>query len=65
MWSEVLHARYGNGRKMDATLVHRRQSAWWQDVCRIFDEGESGNWFDCRCQWLLGDGGSVNFWEDR
>jgi len=50
---------------MDATLVHRRQSIWWQDVCRIFDKVELGNWFDCRCHWSLGDGRSVNFWEDR
>lgn len=65
LWSKVLHARYGNWRKMDAILIHRRQYAWWQDLCRIFDKEELGNWFEHRCQWSLGDGRSINLWEDK
>jgi len=61
LWREVLDARYGNWRKMDANSIHGYHSAWWLDVCRIFDKGELGYRFDPRCQWILGDGRCVNF----
>ena len=65
LWSKVLNARYDNWRNLVVTLTHRRQSTWWQDLCRIFDKVELGNWFNRRCQWSLGDGRSIKFWEDR
>jgi len=29
LWREILEARYGNWRNMDATSVYRSHSAWW------------------------------------
>jgi len=50
---------------MDATSVHRHQSAWWQDICKIFYKEVLGNWLDCRCHWVLGNEHCVKFWEHR
>jgi len=61
LWGDVLGARYGNWRNMDATLVHRKQFVWWQDLCKIFHKHSLGRWFDFRCQWILGDGQRAKF----
>jgi len=67
LWSEVLRARYGTWRKLDVTMIHRDQSMWWQIYLGFFVrvQREIGNWFDGICQWTLGDGRHVKFWNDR
>jgi len=65
LWREVLEARYGSWRNLDITLGHRKQSLWWKDLCGICGKGAKDNWFDCRSKWILGDGRSVKFWDDR
>jgi len=49
---------------MKASLGQRNQSLWWKDLCRICGKIQ-GNWFDGRFQWILGDGRSVKFWDDK
>jgi len=34
LWRDVLEARYGSWRNMDVSLIHRKQSLWWKDLCR-------------------------------
>jgi len=65
LWRDILEARYGNWRNMNVTLIHRKQSLWWKDLYKTSGRETQGNWFDCRTQWLLADGRSVKFWEDR
>jgi len=65
LWRDILEARYRNWRNMNVTLIHRKQSLWWKDLCKISGREIQGNWFDYRTHWLLANGRSVKFWEDR
>jgi len=65
LWRDILDARYGSWRSLDAALIQRNQSSWSKDLCRICGKGAQDNWFDCRLQWRVGDGRSVKFWGDR
>jgi len=64
-WRDILDVRYGSWRSLDVALIQRNRSSWWKDLCRICGKGAQDNWFDCRLQWRVGDGQSVNFWGDR
>jgi len=35
LWRDILEARYGSWRNMEASLGQRNQSLWWKDLCRI------------------------------
>jgi len=65
LWREVLTARYGDWQNLKSNLAHSNHSLWWQDLSRVCGKGARGDWFDCRVQWILGDGRRVKFWEDR
>jgi len=60
LWREILTSKYGDWRNMNENKVQRKQSSWWQDLCRGCGN-EQDNWFDSRMQWTLGDGRNVKF----
>lgn len=37
MWRDVLEFRYDNWRDMRITMVDRKNSSWWRDLCTICD----------------------------
>jgi len=61
LWRDILEARYGSWRNIDVSLIHRNQSLWWMDLCRISGKGIQGNWFEGRSQWSLVDRSRVKF----
>jgi len=65
LWRDILEARYRSWRNMDVSLIYRKQSLWWKDLCRISGKGIQGNWFKGRSRWGLEDRSHVKFWEDR
>jgi len=62
---DVLESRYGDWRDMPRTMVDRKSSYWWKDLCRAYNIGNYPNWFDDRVKWEIRNGSSIKFWQDR
>ena len=49
--------------------IHQRrsnkQSCWWRDLCRVYGDGDTNNWFEKKMLWRVGSGNRIKFWEDK
>jgi len=65
VWKDILESRYGDWREMPRTMVERKSSYWWKDLCKICDVDKPHNWFDGKIKWKHGNGRTIKFWEDN
>ena len=63
-WRDVIESKYGSWRKIKDSMVERKSSHWWKDLCSICEVNNDSNWFDRRIRWKHGNGGTIKFWED-
>jgi len=64
VWRNIIKSRYGNWREIKKSMVDRKSSYWWKDLCLICEVDKESNWFDRRIKWKHGNEGKIKFWED-
>ena len=60
VWRNIIESIYENWREMRKSMVDRKSSYWWKDLC----EDKESNWFHRMIKWKHGNRSKIKFWED-
>jgi len=61
----ILESKYGSWRNLSDPNISRSSSRWWINIHKVSGSTRQGIWFDNNLEWVLGEGKTVKFWEDK
>ena len=60
-----MESKYGGWRNLDEPGNTRKQSVWWRDLKRAFNQSQQGMVIQNNMRWKVGGGDKIRFWKDK